>query len=133
MAINPIQAAMVHPYIINTINALVLLIAGLIVYFSDEARPPAALLAPFIGVLLLACTYHLRKHNRFVFNTVTALTLLAGSLMVWLIDPESFAWNTENTLLLLMGLSCLVAVIFYVGSFVQERRMRNDEIYKDDL
>ncbi len=92
-----------------------------------------ALLAPFLGILLLACTYHLRKHNRFVFNTVTALTLLAGLLMIWQIEPESFEWNLYHVLLLLMGLSSFASVAFYVGSFVQERRMRNNSIYKDDL
>jgi 4-hydroxybenzoate polyprenyltransferase len=124
---------MVHPYLINTLNALVLLIAGLILYFTHPARPPMALLAPFLGILLLACTYHLRKHNRFVFNTVSALTLLAGLLMIWQIEPEGFVWSLQHVLLLLMGLSSFVAVAFYVGTFVQERRMRNNSIYKDDL
>lgn len=124
---------MVHPYIINTINALVLLVAGLLVYFLNPSRPPSALMAPFLGVLLLACTYHLRKHNRFVFHTVVAITLLAGLLLSLRLDPDFFEWNTRYALLLLMGLSCFVAVVFYVGSFVQERRTRNNKIYKDDL
>lgn len=124
---------MVHPYIINTINAIVLLVAGLIGYFANPAKPPTALIAPLFGLLLLACTYHLRRHNRFVFHTVTALTLLVGLLVVWRINPEAFSWNRRNILLLLMGLSCLVAVGFYVGTFIRERRLRNNSIYKDDL
>ncbi|GAB3539067.1 hypothetical protein GCM10027443_35200 [Pontibacter brevis] len=124
---------MVHPYIINTINALVLIIAGLIGYFANPAKPPTALIAPFFGLLLLACTYHLRKHNRFVFHTVSALTLLVGLLVVMRVDPDTFEWNRRNILLLIMGLSCLVAVCFYVGTFIRERRMRNNTIYKDDL
>lgn len=124
---------MLHPYIVNTINALVLIVAGLIGYFSNPAKPPTALIAPFFGLLLLACTYHLRKHNRFVFHTVTALTLLVGLLVVWRIDPELFEWNRRNILLLVMGLSCFIAVAFYVGSFISERRLRNNTIYKDDL
>lgn len=124
---------MVHPYIINTINALVLLVAGLIGYFANPAKPPTALIAPLFGLLLLACTYHLRRHNRFVFNTVTALTLLVGLLVVWRIDPEAFSWNRRNILLVLMGLSCFVAAAFYVGTFIKERRLRNNTIFKDDL
>ncbi len=124
---------MVHPYIINTINAIVLLAAGLIGYFANPAKPPTALIAPLFGLLLLACTYHLRKHNRFVFHTVTALTLLVGMMVVWRIDPETFTLNRKNILLVLMGLSCFVAVAFYVGTFVKERRLRNNSIYKDDL
>lgn len=124
---------MVHPYIINTINALVLLTAGLIGYFANPAKPPTALLAPLFGLLLLACTYHLRRHNRFVFHTVTALTLLVGLLVMWRIDPAAFSWNTRNVLLVLMGLSCFVAAGFYVGTFIRERRLRNNTIFKDDL
>jgi len=124
---------MVHPYVINTINALVLVTAGLIGYFANPAKPPTALIAPLFGLLLLACTYHLRKHNRFVFHTVTALTLLVGLLVVWRIDPETFEWNRRNILLVLMGLSCFVAAVFYVGTFIRERRLRNNTIYKDDL
>ena len=124
---------MVHPYIINTINALVLLAAGLTGYFANPAKPPTALIAPLFGLLLLACTYHLRRHNRFVFHTVTALTLLVGMLVVWRIDPEAFAWSRRDNLLLLMGLSCFVAVSFYIGTFIRERRLKNNTIFKDDL
>ena len=124
---------MVHPYIINTINALVLIIAGLIGYFANPAKPPTALIAPFFGLLLLACTYHLRKHNRFVFHTVAALTLLVGFLVVMSIDPDTFEWSRRNILLVVMGLSCFTAVGFYVGTFIRERRLRDNTIYKDDL
>ncbi|MFD1188791.1 hypothetical protein [Pontibacter rugosus] len=124
---------MLHPYLINTINALVLIVAGLIGYFTNEAKPPTALIVPFVGFLLLACTYHLRKHNKFVFNTVTALTLLTGLLILWSTDTDYFVWNRRQILLLLTGLSCFTAVIFYVASFIKERRTRDNTIYKDDL
>jgi putative effector of murein hydrolase len=124
---------MVHPYIINSINAIVLIAAGLAAYLLNPAKPPTDLIIPFIGVLLLACTYHLRKHNRFVFNTVTALTLLVGFLLIWRIKPEEFVWDAQHILLLLMSLSCFIAVVFYVSTFIKERRLRNNTIYKDDL
>lgn len=124
---------MAHPYIVNTLNALILIILGLIGFFASPDDSTTALIAPFFGMLLLACTYHLRKHNRFVFHTVTALTLLVGVLVFARINPDAFDWNTRNILLLLMGLSCFVAVAFYVSTFVRERRLRNNTIYKDDL
>lgn len=124
---------MVHPYIVNTINAIILIIAGLIGYLGNAAHPPTALIAPAFGLLLLACTYHLRKHNRFVLNTVTALTLLMGVVAILRITPADFSWDTKNILLLVIGLSCFVAVAFYVGTFIRERRLRNNAIYKDDL
>lgn len=124
---------MVHPYLINTLNALVLIVAGLVVYFLNPAKPPTALIAPLVGLLLLACTYHLRKHNRFVFNTVTALTLLVGFMIVWLLNLNTFSWNLRYLLLVAMAASCFLAVVVYVGTFIRERRLRDNRIYKDDL
>ncbi|MHC2990253.1 hypothetical protein OB13_01110 [Pontibacter sp. HJ8] len=124
---------MVHPYIINTINALVLIIAGIAGYLLVPSRPLITLIAPAFGILLLACTYHLRKHNRFVFNTVTALTLLAGFALILRISPGTFEWDSQHIVLLVMGLSCFLAVLSYVATFVRERRTGNNTIYKEDL
>lgn len=124
---------MVHPYIANSINALVLILAGLAAYFLSPDRPLELLLAPMLGLLLLAATYHLKRHNRFVLHTVTALTLLAGFLLMVRIDPDNFVWDAEHTLVLLMGVSCFLAAFSYVASFLKERRLRNNTIYKDDL
>ncbi|MEJ8802020.1 hypothetical protein [Pontibacter sp. H249] len=124
---------MAHPYIINTINAILLILLGIFAYFTAAARPLTILVIPFVGILLLACTYHLKKHNRFVFNTVTAITLLAGLLILTNINPDSFNWNNKHVLLLVMSLSCFIAVASYVLTFVRERRLKNNTIYKDDL
>ncbi|PKV75764.1 hypothetical protein [Pontibacter ramchanderi] len=124
---------MVHPYVANTINALVLILAGLAAYFLSPSRPLLALLAPTFGLLLLATNYHLKRHNRFVFHTVTALTLLAGFLLILRINPDDFVWDGSHVLILVMGISCFLAVLSFVASFLKERRMRNNAIYKDDL
>lgn len=124
---------MVHPYIANTINALVLIVAGLAGYFLIPSRPPTALVAPAFGLLLLACTYHLRKHNRFVFNTVSALTLLAAFLLILQINLDTFVWDGAHITLLIMGISSFLAVLSYVATFVRERRLGNNTIYKEDL
>jgi hypothetical protein len=124
---------MVHPYIVNTINALVLIILGFMIYFLNPARTIVALVVPFFGILLLAATYHLRKHNRFVFHTVAALTLLAGLLLLAQQDLGVTTWSTQSILLLIMGLSCFISVGFYVGTFVRERRLGDKSVYKDDL
>ena len=124
---------MPHPYVVNSINAVILIVAGILVYFIHPDKPVIALVAPGLGIMLLACTYHLRKHNRFVTHTVTALTLLAAIVVIMRINMAGDEFDTRHLLLLLMGISCLVAVAFLVGSFVRERRLRNNNIYKDDL
>ncbi|NEM97831.1 hypothetical protein [Pontibacter burrus] len=122
-----------HPYVINSINAVILIVAGLIVFFIHPAQPAVALVAPGLGTMLLACTYHLRKHNRFVTHTVTALTLLAAIVVISRLNAAGEDWDTRHMLLLLMGLSCMVAVGVFISSFIKERRLRNNSIYKDDL
>jgi peptidoglycan/LPS O-acetylase OafA/YrhL len=124
---------MTHPYIINSINAVILIVAGLIVYFLMPGRPTLVLVAPALGILLLACTYHLRKHNRFVMHTVTALTLLAGIVVIMRLNTQEKHLTIEYILLLLMGLSCLISATLFVGSFIRQRRLRNNTVYKDDL
>ena len=125
------DSTMVHPHIINSINGLVLIVAGLVSYVVSPAQPAIALVIPAFGLLLLACTYHLRRHNRFVFHTVTSLTLLAGILL--LLQLRTYTWAVPDILLLVMGISCFVASAFYVGTFVRERRLRDNSVYKDDL
>jgi len=123
---------MTHPYIINSINGLVLVITGFISYIVTPGQPVSALIIPIFGLLLLACTYHLRRHNRFVFHTITSLTLLAAILLILQVNAVS-SWSRKDSMFLLMGLSCFIAAAFYVGSFVRERRLRDKSVYKDDL
>lgn len=124
---------MLHPFIINSINATILIVAGLAVYFIQPARPLLALVAPVVGIMLLACTYHLRKHNRFVSHTVTALTLLAAIVVIMRLNAAGETWDITHILLFIMGLSCLIAVGVFIGTFMRERKLRNNTIYKDDL
>ncbi len=124
---------MLQPYIINSINAIILIIVGLIVYFIHPERPMLALVAPGLGIMLLASTYHLKKHNRFVTHTVTALTLLAAVVIIMRLNAAGEEWDTVHALLFFMGLSCLLTAGVFIGSFIKERRLRNNRIYKDDL
>ncbi|WP_347159117.1 hypothetical protein [Pontibacter chitinilyticus] len=123
---------MVHPYLINTLNGLVLMLLGLGYYFAPPSQDITTLIIPAFGLLLLACTHHLRRHNRFVFHTVTSLTLLAAILLIIQLRIGAAGWSMKDYLLLLMSISCFIASAFYVGTFVQERR-RGGRVYKDDL
>ncbi|RAU81934.1 hypothetical protein [Pontibacter arcticus] len=122
---------MLPSYTVNALNALVLLLAGLISYALHPVIE--MLIAPLLGVILLLFTYHLRRHNRFVLHTITAITLLAGIYFMLLFEPELFSWENEQPAFLVMGLSCFIATLFYVGSFVRERRQRDNTLYKEDL
>lgn len=124
---------MTHPYIVNSINGLVLVILGLASYVATPGQPATALVTPIFGLLLLACTYHLRRHNRFVFHTVAALTLLAALLLLMQTNTDTSGSDAQDVMRLLMGLSCFAATAIYVSTFMKERRRRNNSVYKDDL
>ncbi|QCR21823.1 hypothetical protein [Pontibacter sp. SGAir0037] len=109
-----------HPYVINSVNALVLVAAGLLSYFLDVTKPPTALIPPAIGFLLLACSYHLSKSNRFVLHTVTALTVLLATLLLLQLDFSTFSWSWSELLLLLMGISCLVTAVALISSYFRK-------------
>lgn len=124
---------MVHPYRLNILNALILISAGLIEYFSNPAKPPSALIPPAFGLLLLACTHLLRKHNRFVFSTVTALTILVAVLTLLQLDLSNFNSDRRDILLLVMGLSSLISATLFVLSYFRERRQAQGAVRKENL
>lgn len=124
---------MLPSYTVNALNALTLLLIGSVSYFIDPGKPEAMLAAAGIGLLLLASTYHLRRHNRFVMHTVTAITLLTGIYFMMLFEPDGTEWQNSQVALLVMGVCCFIATLFYVGAFVRERRQRDKTLYKEDL
>src|SRR5689334_18469397 len=69
---------MKKPYVTNLLVATVLIAAGLYSYFSNENRPPTALIAPVLGLILIALTPAMKKENKVVAHIVVLLTLLFG-------------------------------------------------------
>jgi len=113
----------------NFINGLVLVILGLWGYWSGTQSPgggsPTALIAPCFGLLFLILTPPFRKDNKVVAHIVVLLTFL---LIVALVMPFNKAIGRGDSQAMLrvgtMLLSCVIALVVFIQSFIKARRDR---------
>ncbi len=115
------------PYQANLINAAILIGLGLWGYFTGSGSP-TALIAPAVGVVLLAMHPWMKKENKAIAHVVVLLTLL---LLIALFMPLKSALGKEevNSLAVMrtgvMILSCLTALMVFIKSFRDARKARS--------
>ena len=113
------------PYLINAINASVLIIFGLWGYFGSETPSVTALIPVFAGVILLLMFKGMKNENKVIAHVVVTLTLL---VFIALFKPLTGAIARNNTgavvRVLIMILSNLIALVIYIKSFIEVRRNR---------
>lgn len=111
------------PYLINSVNASILIILGLLGYFGSETPSVTALIPVIAGVILLLLTKSMKNENRVVAHIVVVLTLL---IFISLFKPLSGALGRNDTgaivRVVIMLLSNIVALAVYIKSFVDARR-----------
>ncbi len=114
------------PYLINFINALVLIILGSWAYFTSLTPSVTALIPVFGGVVLLAVTPGFKKGNKVLAHIAVVLTLV---LLFGLIKPLTGAVGRADALgiarVVVMMLSSLASLIIFVKSFIDVRRSAN--------
>lgn len=113
------------PYLINAINASILVIVGLLGYFGSDTPSVTALIPVFAGVILLVLVKGMKDGNKVVAHIVVTLTLLT---LMALFKPLSGALSRNDTgaviRVFIMITSNLVALIVYIKSFIDARRNR---------
>jgi hypothetical protein len=113
------------PYLINAINASVLIIVGLLGYFISTTPSATAFIPVIAGIILLLLVQGMKSGNRIIAHIVVVLTLL---IVVSLFKPLSGAIGRNNTgaivRVLVMILSNFVALAIYIHSFISVRRNR---------
>jgi len=111
------------PYLINFINALILIILGSWAYFTSLKPSLTALIPVFGGIVLLAITPGFKNGNKVLAHIAVVLTFV---LLVGLIKPLTGAIGRSDTLgiarVAVMMLSSLEALIIFVKSFIDVRR-----------
>ena len=111
------------PYKITLINALVLIGLSIWGYLSVENSSPTALIPCFFGVIFLALSPGVKKHNKIVAHIVVVLTLL---IIIALVKPLTAQMEKDNTIAVvrvgLMMLSSTVALVVYIRSFIEARK-----------
>jgi small-conductance mechanosensitive channel len=111
------------PYLINLLNALILIILGSWAYFTSENPSVTALIPVFAGGILLAVTPGFKKGNSILAHVAVTLTLL---MLLGLLKPLTGAIGRADSLgiirVLVMMASSVFAMIVFVKSFIDVRR-----------
>ena len=114
------------PFHITFINALTLIVMGLWGYFSATDPSLTALISVFAGIILLILTRGVRDANRTIAHITVIITLI---MLIALIKPlsGSIARNDSAAVarVLVMMLTCAIALIVYIKSFIDVRKQRS--------
>ncbi len=111
----------------SLINAIILIAFGAWAYFSSESPSITALIPAVIGVILVFMNPGIKKENKVIAHIAVLLTLL---ILFGLVKPLTGALDRGSTMgiirVLIMMLSTVVAIIYFVKSFIDARKARNN-------
>ena len=109
----------------SLINALILIGFGLWAYMGSETPSKTALIPVGVGVVLLALYKGVKKENKIIAHIAVLLTLL---ILGGLVKPLLGALDRNDGVALVrvsvMIVSTVVALLFFIKSFVDVRRAR---------
>ena len=112
----------------SLINAVLLIVLPLWGYLSSETPSVTALIPAFIGVALLVMNYGVKKENKIIAHIAVLLTLV---ILFGLIKPLMGALGRGDGLaigrVLVMIISTVLAIVFFVKSFIDARKRREKE------
>lgn len=115
------------PYIASLINALILIVFGLWGYFGSALPSVTALIPVIAGIILLFLVNGVMKENKIPAHIAVIVTLL---VLLGLIKPLIGAAERGDsgavTRVVIMILSTVVALIFFIKSFIDVRKKRKD-------
>ena len=110
-------------YIASLTNAVALIALSLWGYFSSDSPSLTALIPTFIGVVLLILNSGVKNENKIIAHIAVLLTLI---VLIGLIKPFMGAMAREDNGALIrvtiMILSTIIAIIFFVKSFINARK-----------
>lgn len=114
-----------NSYVANLLNAVVLIAMALWGYLSSETPSMTALIPVAFGLILLLMSPGVKKQNKIIAHVAVVLTLL---ILVSLIKPLTGAMGRGDNMATLrvgaMILTSLLAMIFFVKSFIDARKAR---------
>jgi predicted membrane-bound mannosyltransferase len=105
-------------YRIILANAFVLIVLGIYGYFSSGS--PTALIAPAIGIVLIALAFPTKNENKTAAHIVVGLTLV--SAIIFFIT----AFMRNNMIVLVMAIITFLALIMYILDFARRKKLREE-------
>ena len=112
------------PHKISFVNAMTLISFGLWGYFDGDAEKNITALIPvFFGIIILVLFRGLKNKNKVVSHIVVILTffILAALIAKPLLSQIDSGDQLGITRVSLMILSCLMALIVFIKSFIANR------------
>ena len=111
----------------NLLNAIVLLAAGLYGYFliltPEGTRAPTALIPAAFGLLFLIFQKGVASSNKIISHVVVVLTLV-----LLIVCVKQFLgiqdWGPKKYIFLACIISNAVAMVAFIGSFIEARKNR---------
>jgi len=114
-----------NAYTAHLINSASLILIGGWGYFATNAK--TALIPVLFGVVLLSLSNGVKLENKAIAHVVVVITLLV--MISLIIKPLMVALNDGDTLGTIrvgaMVLTSLLALIFFIKSFIDARKARN--------
>lgn len=107
---------MIKNHIIMAVNAIILIALGVYGYITSGS--PTALIAPAIGVVLLAMVIPVKNENHKVAHIAVALTLIAAVTFIIV------GIKRENAMVIGMGIITFVCFDLYILNFILRKKNR---------
>ncbi len=105
---------MIKNHIIMALNAVILIAVGVYGYVTSGS--PTALIAPAVGLILLAMVYPVKKENHLVAHVGVALTLIAAVAFIIV------GIRRGNAMVIGMGIITFVCFDLYVLNFILKKK-----------
>jgi hypothetical protein len=117
------ENAIMKPYLINLLNAIVLVTLGSWAYLTSDHPSVTALIPVFAGIVLIVITPGFKRGNRVLAHIAVVLTLL---ILIGLIKPLTGSIGRSDSLAIarvsVMIITSLTAMVIFVKSFIDARR-----------
>lgn len=113
-------------HIVSLINALILVGLGAWGYFGSASPSATALIPVVVGLILVALNKGIKNHHKVAAHIAVVLTLL---IFGGLIKPLTGALDRSDHIavvrVVIMLLSTLIALIYFVKSFIEARKSKS--------
>jgi hypothetical protein len=103
-------------YQVMILNAMILIALGVFGYVTSGS--PTALIAPAIGIILLALAIPVKKENSVAAHIGVGLTGLTTIMFIVVGAIRG------NLIIIIMAAVTLIALIFYIADFIKRKRER---------
>ena len=112
-------------HIASLINAIILVAFGLWGYFGSDSPSLTALIPTFVGIALLGLNNGVKRENKIIAHIAVLLTVV---MLAGLVMPLKGAIGRDDMAavarVLVMLLSTLFAIVYFVKSFIDARKAR---------